>query len=944
MENIFSFILLSPGAMGFFPTLLMQSIILVALLFWKQKSQATWLLIGWQFSLLLFIVSMFAGLTIYAPLSGYVYWIGGISFSWLASILIIQFAYRVPRLLYPREAQVVLVLSLLLGAGLVTLMYLEASREPHVAIYGFEVFYYGILTTSQGPAFLSSHLFDVLYPLAFLWILFIWLRQSVHLSLEATNQLPASRFAWFKPRWWRRIVAVLWSPSTKEALTARMMALLFSMGLFSVVASILEERTILPEGSFATSLLVAIVAFVFTYLDYSSEPTSFKVKLVGISLATMMLLIGLIAPIMLEWTQQNYHEARREDLLTIKHLVDQNITDQMPPKVLYVATRPADSGLFASSYQMLFQRTPQVNEQTLVEQDARLHAMTMQGLNPFSWRHLLHTFPWLTETYRSLPASETIQRMIIPEGVVSYRGRFDPQQQHVLRYTFQLDEQTLAEVGYSYPAYRQMLHQRALPLVWLTVGAVLLFLLVVPFFIQVSLVRPLAALQEGVRRVEAGDLDVEVSVGVADEIGFLTGAFNRMVASLRTTQIALLQEIAVRQQKENELTTLTMTLEQRVADRTRALAALYDVSAIAGQSPDMETVTQKSLPRVLTAMQSSGGLLYMNEATPNIQKDATVLRLVASEGVPPHLLDALRDLPHDGGIGSSLLTPEKPCLLELSPYADLPLPLQQCGGSVLLTLPLATGNQFYGVMMLLRDSCYTPEEVDLAMSLADHLGKAAESHVLFQQTQRLVLLEERQRLARELHDSITQSLYGLVMLTEAGQSQVADDTHPVARHTFGRIGETARQVIKEIRLFIHQLRPSVLEQEGWKGAITLRLAAVEGRANVRTSLLTDETIRLSRVVEEALYHITQEALNNTLRHAQANEVTVALRQNGAGVVLEISDNGYGFAPDAFGNGGMGLENMRTRAHALGGTVEVISTTGCGTTVRVHVPGEDIVDE
>ncbi len=158
MEHLRSAILLSPDAMGFFPTLLMQIIILVFLLFWRQKSLVIWLLIGWQCSLMLLVASFFAGLTIYAPLGGYIYWIGCITFAWIANIFIIQFAYHIPRLLYPREARIVLVLSLMLGVALLTLMYGEASRKPRITDYGFDTFYYGIVTTSQGPSFFSAYL------------------------------------------------------------------------------------------------------------------------------------------------------------------------------------------------------------------------------------------------------------------------------------------------------------------------------------------------------------------------------------------------------------------------------------------------------------------------------------------------------------------------------------------------------------------------------------------------------------------------------------------------------------------------------------------------------------------------------------------------------------------------------------------------------------------
>jgi signal transduction histidine kinase len=486
-----------------------------------------------------------------------------------------------------------------------------------------------------------------------------------------------------------------------------------------------------------------------------------------------------------------------------------------------------------------------------------------------------------------------------------------------------------------------MLHARALPLVWLTLGAIVLFLLLVPLFIQASLVQPLNALQAGVRRVDEGDLHTSIPVRISDEIGFLTGAFNRMVASLRTARAALLQEISMRVQKEHELLVLTGTLEQRVADRTRALAALYDVSALVGQSPDIETVAREGLPRILMAMQSDMGLLYLVKKTAETSAQANIpsLRLAASQGVPAHVQADLQVLRSENGIVRPLLDCREPLLIpDLLTDARMPAALRQCGYPVMYVVPLDTGTICYGMLLLLRTTGYSAEEMELAAALADHLAQAAETHALAQQAQQLTLLEERQRLARELHDSITQSLYGLVMLTEAGQSQVEAYNHPGARHTFGRIGDTARQVIKEIRLFIHQLRPAVLEQEGLLGAIHLRLAAVEGRADMHTSLLADDNLHLPVAVEATLYQIVQEALNNTLRHAQATSVSVTLRQCDENILLEICDNGCGFDPDAPRSGGMGLENMQARTEALGGTLTIRSAPGTGATLRVIVPG------
>ncbi len=361
------------------------------------------------------------------------------------------------------------------------------------------------------------------------------------------------------------------APRSNDARTARMMALVLSVALLSPLASMLEERSLVPVGTFAASFLIAKAVFFLVYLDYAPEPMTLRLKFVSISLVTMMLMIGLFAPLMLKWTQQFYHEARQDEVTTGKQMLAHDLTDQMPARVLYVATRPVDGGLFASSYQMLFSRTSAVNAQTLSEQDARLQAMIMHEVSAISWRHLIRVYPWLSEQFSSIPTPWQLEQISIPAGVVSYRGHFDPPEYHVTRYTFQLDADTLGEVGYSYPAYRQMLHTRALPLVWVTLGAIPLFLLIVPFFIQVGLVQPLAAFQEGIRRVETGDLHTTVPVRVADEIGFLAEAFNRMVASLRYSRASLLHEINVRQQKERELSALTTTLEQRVVDRTQEL-------------------------------------------------------------------------------------------------------------------------------------------------------------------------------------------------------------------------------------------------------------------------------------------------------------------------------------------------------------------------------------
>jgi hypothetical protein len=136
-----SFLLLSPAAMGFVPALLMQVIMLIALLTWIQKTRSTWLLIGWQIMLSLLVACLLAAHSIYAPLGGYIYWMGGITFSWLSAVIGIQFAYHFPRLIYPREVRLVLLISLVFPAAFLALMMAEAFQQPDAVHYGFEGFF-----------------------------------------------------------------------------------------------------------------------------------------------------------------------------------------------------------------------------------------------------------------------------------------------------------------------------------------------------------------------------------------------------------------------------------------------------------------------------------------------------------------------------------------------------------------------------------------------------------------------------------------------------------------------------------------------------------------------------------------------------------------------------------------------------------------------------------
>jgi len=225
------------------------------------------------------------------------------------------------------------------------------------------------------------------------------------------------------------------------------------------------------------------------------------------------------------------------------------------------------------------------------------------------------------------------------------------------------------------------------------------------------------------------------------------------------------------------------------------------------------------------------------------------------------------------------------------------------------------------------------------------------------QAEELAIASERNRLARDLHDSVTQSLYSLTLFTQAARERAEAGDLERVTHTLARIADTARRGLKEMRLLVYELRPLALEAEGLVGALQQRLEMVEGRTGVQTRLLLepDEDIKLPAHVEIELYRIAQEALNNALKHAQATSVTVrlaltpslALRGEpvepsgqataGQRIEFEVSDDGCGFDPGAVADkGGLGLTSIRERTAGLGGALSLMSAPGQGTTLKVDV--------
>jgi GAF domain-containing protein/ligand-binding sensor domain-containing protein len=257
-----------------------------------------------------------------------------------------------------------------------------------------------------------------------------------------------------------------------------------------------------------------------------------------------------------------------------------------------------------------------------------------------------------------------------------------------------------------------------------------------------------------------------------------------------------------------------------------------------------------------------------------------------------------------------------------------------------LAVPIKLKERVIGVLDAQSDQPDAFDESDLTVlqSLADQAAIAIENARLYEQAQRLAVVEERQRLARELHDSVTQALYGATLYAEAATRQLATGQVELVSEHLRELRDTAQEALREMRLLIFELRPSILESEGLVNALRARLEAVEERAGLAVEFHVEGETILPTAIEEGLYRIAQEALNNALKHACARRVGVSLEWRESAVVLEIVDDGCGFDPStAVEGGGLGLDGIIERAAQMEGELVLDSEPGAGTRVRVKVP-------
>ena len=400
-------------------------------------------------------------------------------------------------------------------------------------------------------------------------------------------------------------------------------------------------------------------------------------------------------------------------------------------------------------------------------------------------------------------------------------------------------------------------------------------------------------------------------------------------------------------------------MKETLRNQDNVLAVLYQMMLDLVDRHDQDDILRTLLYKIVEFLDASHVSIDL------LENDDTLVNYVATPGQPLRKGDAIRR-GEGGWLSWQAIDSGQPEVLEdyaawhqrRRTFDDFPY-------HAVLILPIRLGEQPIGAINILRDEPGNPfSETDiyageqLAQMVALVLDNAwvyqrlqaelverrrSEEELrqvqaqMIEQQRQVAAFEERQHLARNLHDSVNQSIHSLVLFAETLTSALEKGGYDRARQIAARLEESARQALKETRLMLYELQPTASgEIIDLIAMLETRLSTVERRAGVQAQILLEgDMADCPRDWYENLFWIAIEALNNALKHAQARKVEIVLRCNPQGLEMVIADNGIGFESDKPRLGGIGLRNLHERAALLGGELVIDSAPGAGARIRFN---------
>jgi signal transduction histidine kinase len=398
-----------------------------------------------------------------------------------------------------------------------------------------------------------------------------------------------------------------------------------------------------------------------------------------------------------------------------------------------------------------------------------------------------------------------------------------------------------------------------------------------------------------------------------------------------TSVVAVVRDITDRVNAGQEL-------ERQVAERTRELRLLLDVSRNVASTLDMRELAGTLLSQLWTVVGFDGAaLMLLQDGGARVFESP-----IGNEDAPGTVVDRMTTAP-PGGTGWMAIERREPVAVEDS--RDDPalaawvaqIPGRATAGRSWLSAPLIAQGRVLGVLNFwsVTPGTFGEQHAELALAVANQTAVAIENARLYQEASAMAAIEERQRLARELHDSVSQALYGIALGARTARTLLDTDaaraTEPV-----DYVLQLAEVGLAEMRALIFELRPESLEMEGLVAALEKQIAATRARYGLEVVTDLGQEPSLTLPQKEVFYRIAQEALHNVVKHAHASRVDIILSSDNGNASLMVRDNGVGFEAGQAFPGHMGLVSFSERAASIGAKIEVESAVGSGTAVKLSL--------
>ncbi len=385
-------------------------------------------------------------------------------------------------------------------------------------------------------------------------------------------------------------------------------------------------------------------------------------------------------------------------------------------------------------------------------------------------------------------------------------------------------------------------------------------------------------------------------------------------------------------------------LEQRVEERTRELTTLLKISHDVASTLELNPLLRLILTQLKKGIDYTSADIFILEGDTLVDRlhegqdlaaQARRLRIpVAEAGALWQFMlrrepVSIDDIQQDGGLAAAFFE-----TLQGALESERPAP-----PGAWLAVPLLVKDQVIGVISIQhsRPSYFTSGHLQLALAIANQAAIAIENARLYEQARQLAALQERQKLARELHDSVSQALYGIVLGARTAHTLMDRGHCESLGEPLDYILSLAEAGMAEMRALIFELRPKSLELEGLVAALGKHTAALQARYQIDVQAEFCDEPQVPLEVKEALYRIAQEALHNVIKHTKASRIELSLASGEGMLTLSVRDNGQGFDAQQQFQGHLGLRSMRERAERFGGFFQIESVIEQGTLVQARLP-------